>query len=181
MTVFTLCDDPHSVCGVRFSLNLNKSFLTYHFVSHWILSVMRHQEPELHLVLKPNTIGFGWVCVTATWVRVPSGVLAGLSPSHVGSIPIWGKWFHWDPGKGSCRADGPTSQLMPLVYCNRPIRFIARLASLRSPVWQPFTKPNQHPKELQDAGTEFILCSPSFPRGENPCQTWRSQQWSVST
>ena len=23
-------------------------FLTYHFVSHWILSVMRHQESELH-------------------------------------------------------------------------------------------------------------------------------------
>ena len=33
-----------TVCGVRFSLSTP---LTYHFVSHCILSVIRHQEPEL--------------------------------------------------------------------------------------------------------------------------------------
>ena len=52
--------------------------LTYHFVSHWILSEMRHQEPELHEVLKPpghssqlEDGGFVWVRVPTTWVIVP--------------------------------------------------------------------------------------------------------------
>ena len=31
---------------------LNNSLLAYHFFSHWILSVMRHQDPELHEVLR---------------------------------------------------------------------------------------------------------------------------------
>ena len=47
-----LCNGPHSVCGVCFSLNLNKSTSYLYFVSHWILSVMRHQEPELHFHAK---------------------------------------------------------------------------------------------------------------------------------
>jgi len=43
----------------------------YHVVSHWILSVVRHQEPELHWALKSvcdlswKTVGFGWVWVPA--------------------------------------------------------------------------------------------------------------------
>ena len=32
--------------------------LTYHCVSNWIFA-MRHQEPELHYVLKPGIMGFG--------------------------------------------------------------------------------------------------------------------------
>ena len=43
---------------------------------------MRHQEPELPLhpetssVISVGRLGFGWVQVLATWVRVPSRVLA---------------------------------------------------------------------------------------------------------
>ena len=96
MTVFTLCDDPHSVCGVRFSLNLNKSFLTYHFVSHWILSVMRHQEPELHLVLKPNTIGFGWVWVPARGFKSQSEVSSFKNTSVSDSVGLrWAEEFNF--------------------------------------------------------------------------------------
>ena len=40
-------------------------FLTDHFVSHWILFVMGHQEPELHSVLKPGIVCFGWVRIPA--------------------------------------------------------------------------------------------------------------------
>ena len=61
-TVLALCNGPHSVECVSLWIN---PLLTYHFVSYWILSVMRHQEPELHYC------GF--------WL--------GLSPSHVGSGP----------------------------------------------------------------------------------------------
>ena len=43
--------DAHSLSLERVSLQINP-LLTYHFVSHWILSVMRHQEPELHKVLR---------------------------------------------------------------------------------------------------------------------------------
>ena len=63
----------HSFYGMCISLN------TYHFVSHWILSAMRHQVPEVHWVChlknsgfksqlgfwlssSPN-LGFGWVQV----------------------------------------------------------------------------------------------------------------------
>ena len=61
-TVLALCNSPHSVECVSLWIN---PLLTYHFVSYWILSVMRHQEPELHYC------GF--------WL--------GSSPSHVDSSP----------------------------------------------------------------------------------------------
>ena len=83
LAVFTFPGDPmpwgcscllrHSFYGMFISLN------TYHFVSHWILSAMRHQVPELHWVchLKNSvfksqpgfwlssspSLGFGWVQV----------------------------------------------------------------------------------------------------------------------
>ena len=72
---------------------------TYHFVSHWILCVMRHQEPELHQVLKPGTVDFGWVWVPAMGVQVPSRVLLGSGASRWVSVPICGKWFHHWPSK----------------------------------------------------------------------------------
>ena len=45
---------------------------------------MRHQEPELHYVLEPGTVGFGWVQVLATWVQVPSRVLAEFKSQPYG-------------------------------------------------------------------------------------------------
>ena len=85
---FTLCDGPHSVECASLCIWINP-LLTYHFVSHWILSVIRHQEPELHQVLKPGTVDFGWVRVPAMWVLVPSRVLAGFeSQSKVNHFKI---------------------------------------------------------------------------------------------
>ena len=91
-----------------------KPLFTYHFVSHWILSAMRHQEPELPYVLKPGTVGLGWVWVPAMCIQVQSRVLVGfksqpcgfkskagfwlgLSPSHVGSSPKQGFGWVWVP------------------------------------------------------------------------------------
>ena len=78
----------HTLCveGASLWIGINP-LLTYHFFSHWIHSVMRHQEPELHQVLKPGTMDFGWVWVPAAWVHVPSKVLAGFkSQSLVNSL-----------------------------------------------------------------------------------------------
>ena len=72
----------HSFYGTCISLN------TYHFVSHWILSVTRHQVPEVHwerhlknsgfksqpgfwLSSSPN-LGFGWASSPDLWVQVSS-------------------------------------------------------------------------------------------------------------
>ena len=62
----------------------------YHFVSHWILSAMRYQEPELHWVLKPGMSS----------QLEDHGFWLGSSPSHVASIPgtwvqvsIWSEQF----------------------------------------------------------------------------------------
>lgn len=81
--------------------------------------------------------------------------------------PIWGKWFHWDPEKGSCHADGPTSQLVPLVYCNQPIQFIAWLVSLRSPVWQPFTAQST-PEAAAGCRHRVYSMLTLFPAGRKP-------------
>ena len=37
-----------TLCPWSVFVSKKKSFLTYHFVSHWILSLMRHRELELH-------------------------------------------------------------------------------------------------------------------------------------
>ena len=42
-TILPACK-PHKHPQVSCS---NTSFLSYHFASHWILSVLRHKEPEL--------------------------------------------------------------------------------------------------------------------------------------
>ena len=44
-------DGPH--LGECVFLEINP-LLRYHLVSCWILSVMRHQEPELHYILRPG-------------------------------------------------------------------------------------------------------------------------------
>ena len=67
-TALTLCNGPYSICGVYFSLNLNKS------TSYLSLCLSLNSFCD-------GTVGFGWVWVPATWVQVPSRVLAGLSPS----------------------------------------------------------------------------------------------------
>ena len=71
--------------------------LTCHFVFHWILPAVKHQEPELHWVLKPGSLGFGWVWVTVTWVQVPRRFWLALSPSHVGLSPKQGFDWVWVP------------------------------------------------------------------------------------
>ena len=45
---------------------------------------MRHQEPELHYVLEPGTVGFGSVQVPATWLQAPSRVLAEFKSQPYG-------------------------------------------------------------------------------------------------
>ena len=57
-TPYTFCYGP-TLCGLCFSLNLNTSTSYLLCISHWILFAMRHQEPELYLVLKSGTVGFG--------------------------------------------------------------------------------------------------------------------------
>ena len=75
-TTFTLCNVPHSVYGVCFSLYLNKT-TSYLSLSHWILSVMRHEELELvlRLVWDSNwkTVGLS----PSLWVQDIIWVLAG--------------------------------------------------------------------------------------------------------
>ena len=77
---------PHTPSAMAHTLSVESAslwtwinpLLTYHFVSHWILSVMRHQEPELHSVLKPGTTSFGWVWVPAHGFKFRS-VVNGFS------------------------------------------------------------------------------------------------------
>ena len=70
-------------------------FLTYHFVSNWILSVMRHQEPELHLVLKTVT-----------------RVLAGFEPQQMVG------WHHWLDGHEFKQVPGVGNGQGSLQCCN---------------------------------------------------------------
>ena len=71
VTALALGDGPHSICGVYFSLNLNKS------TSYLSLCLSLNS-------LCDGILGFDWVWVPATWVRVPSRVLAGFEPQHMG-------------------------------------------------------------------------------------------------
>ena len=74
VSALTLCNGmAHSLSVQCVSLWINP-LLTYHFVSHWILSVMRHQNPEL----------------IRSWNQEP-WVWLGLSPSTWVQVPIWGK------------------------------------------------------------------------------------------
>ena len=57
--------------------------LTYHSVTHWILSAMRYHKPELHWVLKPGLRSQLEDC----------GFWLGLSPSTWFQVPIRGKLF----------------------------------------------------------------------------------------
>ena len=92
---FVLCDGPHSVCGVCFSLYLNKStsYLSLCLSLNsfcdetsrtWALLGPETRYCGFWLGLSPNYVGsrpnqgFGWVRVPAMWVQVP----------------ICGKWFH---------------------------------------------------------------------------------------
>ena len=69
-----LCGSPHSgLWGVLLSEEIHFSPLT---VSHGILSEMRHQEPELHPVLRPG------VCSRLE----DRGVWPGSSPSLRGTV-----------------------------------------------------------------------------------------------
>ena len=58
-TVYTLCDGTHSVLLCEFK----QTYLLLIAVSLTEISAMRHQEPVLHYVLKPGTVGFGWAQV----------------------------------------------------------------------------------------------------------------------
>ena len=67
-----LCQGPHSVKCVSLCIWIN-SLLTYHFVSHWILSTMRHQELEFQKVSKPGIEGFGWIWVPGHGFKSQAG------------------------------------------------------------------------------------------------------------
>ena len=76
-----LCDGPHSVCGVCFSLNLRKS------ISYLSLSLSLNsfwdETSRIWTSLGPETRYRGF------WL--------GLSPSHVGSSPKLGFGWVWGP------------------------------------------------------------------------------------
>ena len=94
--------------------------LNYHFISHWILSVMRHQEPELYSVLKPGTVGFNWVDSQPCGFKCQAEFGLGLSPSTWVQVPIWGKQFQYQTGL--CGAPGHKAFLCPhfLNYRKQP-------------------------------------------------------------
>ena len=52
----TTRESPCTAMNTQISQKKKKKnpLLTYHFVSHWILSAMRHKEPELHWVQRPS-------------------------------------------------------------------------------------------------------------------------------
>ena len=56
-TALALCNGPNPAECASLWIWTNPP-LTYHCVSNWIFA-MRHQEPELHYVLKPGIMGFG--------------------------------------------------------------------------------------------------------------------------
>ena len=74
----TLCKGPYSVCGVCFSLNLNKS--TSYLSLCLSLNSFCDETSKTWASSGPETRyrGFGWVQVPATWIQVP----------------MWGKQFH---------------------------------------------------------------------------------------
>ena len=79
-SVLTFWDGPHAVEGVSLWINL---LLTYHFVCHWVLSVVRHQQFELHEVLRPGV----WSQLTDHWFKSQSGFWLGSSPhNHVSQV-----------------------------------------------------------------------------------------------
>ena len=113
MTILTLCNGPHSVCGVYFSLNLSKS-ISYLSLCLSLNSFCDETSrtwaslcPETryhgfwlglscsHVGLSPKQ-GFGWVWVQATWVQVSNWILAGFIKSQDiwVQVPICGKRFH---------------------------------------------------------------------------------------
>ena len=75
---FTLCEGPHSVCGVCFSLNLNKS--TSYLSLCLSLNSFCDETSKTWASLGPKTRyhGFSCVQVPATWIQVP----------------VWGKQLH---------------------------------------------------------------------------------------
>ena len=75
---FTLCEGPHSVCGVCFSLNLNKS--TSYLSLCLSLNSFCNETSKTWASLGPKTRyhGFSWVQVPATWIQVR----------------VWGKQLH---------------------------------------------------------------------------------------
>ena len=50
--VLAFWDGLHTLSVECVSFQINP-LLTYHFVSYWVLSAVRHWEPELHWVLRP--------------------------------------------------------------------------------------------------------------------------------
>ena len=76
---------PHSVCGVRFSLNLNKSTTALSLCLS--LNSFCNETARTWALLGPENMGCGWVWVPAMWVQVSSWILAGIKSQHVGSSP----------------------------------------------------------------------------------------------
>ena len=104
VATLTLCDSPHSVCGVCFSLNLNKSIS---YVSLCLsLNSFCNETSKIWALIGPKTRyhgfwqglspshvcliprqGFGWVWVPGMWVQVQGRVLNGFKFQHMVSSP----------------------------------------------------------------------------------------------
>ena len=101
-----------TLCGVCFSLNLNKS-ISYLSLCFSLNSFCNETSrtwaslgPETRycgfwLGLSPSHVGsspkqgFGWVQIPTTWVWVPNWVLAAFESSTWVQVPVWGKWFQY--------------------------------------------------------------------------------------
>ena len=80
-----LCDGPHSVCWVCFSLNLNKP--TSYLSLCLSLNFFCDETSRTRASLGPETMGFGWVWVPAQGFK---------SQSEVNSFSFWvvsGQWL----------------------------------------------------------------------------------------
>ena len=80
-----LCNGPHSVCGVHFSLNLNKP--TSYLSLCLSLNFFCDETSRTGASLGPETMGFGWVWVLAQGFK---------SQSEVNGFSFWvvsGQWL----------------------------------------------------------------------------------------
>ena len=107
LAAITLCNGPHSVCGVCSSLNLNKP-TSYLSLCLSLNSFCCNEASRTWVSLGPETRYCGFFAGFKSKSHVfksQMGFWLGLSPSHMDSslklgfgwvwVPIWGKPFHF--------------------------------------------------------------------------------------
>ena len=132
-------DGPNAVQCISLQIS---PLLTYHFVSRWILSTMRHQEPELHDVLKPGVWSqekdHGYMCLSMM-------VFSEYMPRELNSVTTLGGGGRWEMG-GYLQREG-TYVYMWLIHADvkqKPTQYSkAIILQLKKRSWVlPSSRPN---------------------------------------